>query len=437
MPNSKTRNLVKYVIPTMLGSVSFFLFTIVDGIFVGHGVGTNALGAVNLTMPFVMVVNALFQLTTIGGVTVVAIRLGRKDTEGANHAFMHATLGALAISVVLCIIGTCLTGPVCKLLGATDTYYNMATEYLFWYSVFIIPSGLSTALQGFCRNDGSPVLVSVAVVFGALLNIFGDWLLIFPFQMGLAGAAIATGISQTVTLLIILTHFLFKRGSLQFRKCKLQGALFKKVAIRGLPECVAQFATPVTTLWMNRVLIAQIGNIAVNAYSIISYVASFSVAIFFGASEGLQPLFGNCYGSKNEKDLKYYFHAGLIINFAGSIIIDLLLLVLGEPVCRLFGADAQTLTFTMESMPIYSIGFVVMAFNTMISAYLYSTKRTTQANIINVLQSFVVNSVIILALPAIWGKSIIWFTFAIYEAIVLVIAILLLYRSERQGIAFR
>gem|GEM_PF-5789949 len=85
MHSTRTNNLLKYVVPTMLGSISFFLFTIIDGIFVGRGVGTNALGAVNLMMPFVMIVNALFQLTTIGGVTVVAIRFGRNDQEGGYH----------------------------------------------------------------------------------------------------------------------------------------------------------------------------------------------------------------------------------------------------------------------------------------------------------------------------------------------------------------
>lgn len=437
MPVSRSKNLVKYVIPTMLGSVSFFLFTIVDGIFVGQGVGIDALGAVNLMMPFVMIVNALFQLTTIGGVTVVAIRFGRKDNEGANAVFLHALAGTLIISVLLCLIGIFLTGPVCRLLGATDTYYSMAKEYLFWYSVFIIPSGLSTVFQGFCRNDGSPVLVSAAVVSSAALNIFGDWLLVFPLHMGLKGAAIATGVSQTMTMLILMFHFILKRGKLRIHKFKPQAVLLKKIFVRGLPECIAQFATPVTTLWMNKVLISQIGDTAVNAYSVISYVASFSVAIFFGTSEGLQPLIGNCYGEKNGKDLKYYFHAGLIINFAGSAIINILLLIFGSNICRLFGADGETLEYTVQAMPIYALGFLVMAFNTMISAYLYSTKRTKQAVVINVLRSFVLNTVAILAIPKIFGSSVVWYAFAVYEAIVLVIAVILLRYSERNGIIYK
>lgn len=309
--NEQFRRLIRYVVPTMLGSVSFFLFTIVDGIFVGQGVGTNALGAVNLVMPFVMIVNALFMLTTIGGVTIVAIRLGRGDRNGANQAFMHALSGTVIISAVLCLLGVCLTGPICRLLGANGVFYDMATEYLFWYAVFILPSGLSTSLQGFCRNDGSPLLVSIATVLGTALNIFGDWWLIFPMRMGLAGAAIATGVSQTVTCLIVLTHFARRQGQLRIRRFVQDAQLVRKIATRGLPECIAQFATPVTTLWMNSVLIARIGDVAVNAYSIISYVASFSVAIFFGTAEGLQPLFGQCYGARQEKELKYFFHAGV------------------------------------------------------------------------------------------------------------------------------
>lgn len=432
MASSRNQNIIKYVIPTMLGSVCFFMFTIVDGIFVGHGVGTDALGAVNLVMPFVMVVNALFMLATIGGVTIVAIRLGKGDETGANQAFMHSITVAILISVVLCALGTLCTDTLCRLMGANDTFFEMTREYLFWYSVFIIPSGMSTALQGFCRNDGSPVLVSAAVVAGTVCNIFGDWLLIFPMQMGLAGAAIATGVSQTVTFLIVLSHFLRRQGVLRFSRYRADRALFGEVALRGLPECIAQFATPVTTLWMNSVLIAQIGDVAVNAYSIISYVASFSVAIFFGTAEGLQPLFGHCYGSKDEESLHYYFKAGILINFFGSVIINLLLLVVGDSVCQLFGADADTLQFTVQSMPLYAWGFIVMSFNTIISAYLYSTTRTKQAVIINTLRSLIVNTLVIRILPTVFGKGIIWFTFGIYEAIVLVVAVILVRRAERR-----
>lgn len=437
MYNIRRNNLIKYVVPTVLSSICFFLFIIIDGIFVGHGIGTNALGAVNLVLPFTMAANAFFMLTTIGGITIVAIRLGRGDKEGANQAFMQASFMTVIIAVAICVLGIFLYDPICTLLGATGTFHQMAAEYMFWYSIFIIPSGLSIMLQGFCRNDGAPILVSVAVIISTACNIFGDWLLIFVIPMGLKGAAIATGISQTVGFLIILSHFVWEKGDLRFQLPKIQGKLIKKIVIRGLPESIAQFATPVTTLCINLVLVQRIGDIGVNAFSIISYVASFTFAIFLGTGEGLQPLFGQSYGAKRDGDLKYYFHTGLLINFIGSVIINILLLFVGGSICALFGADEATLQFTIKSMPLYSWGFIVMSFNVMISSYLYSTKRSKQAIIVNVLRSFTVNALVILTLPAIFGGGIVWYAFGIYEAIVLVAAVILLKSSERNGIVYR
>jgi len=433
----RSKNLCKYVIPTVLSCVSYFLFTIVDGIFVGQGVGTNALGAVNIAFPFIMVVCALFMLTTVGGVTVFAIRLGRGDELGANQAFMHSLLATAAIASVLCLAGTVFTDEICTLLGANDTFFDYVHDYLFWYSLFIIPSGLSAVMQGFCRNDGSPVLVSAAVIACTLCNIFGDWLLIFPYGMGLKGAAIATGVSQTITVFIMAIHFIQKRGALRIKRFTPDKALYKKIAVRGLPECIAQLATPTAIIATNYVLLAKIGDVGVNAFSIIGYVASFSVAVFFGTAEGLQPMFGQCYGAKNECDLKYYFRAGLIINFVSSVVIYLVLLVVGEPVCRMFGADTQTLGYTVQSMPKYAWGFSVMALNTIISAYLYSTKRSKQAIIMNVLRSFVLNVAVILLLPELFGTESIWYTFGVYEALVLAAAYILLRASEKNGIEFK
>ena len=429
----RTKTLLHYVVPTILGQVSFFLFTIFDGIFVGQGIGADALGAVNLVFPFIMVANALFMLTTIGGTTVTAIRLGRGDTDGANQAFLHAVAGSLLIALGLFCAGVFFTDPLCRLMGSNGTYHAMMREYLFYYSLFFLPSALMTVLNGFARNDGAPLLVSASMILGTLLNIFGDWLFVFPLGMGLTGAALATGISQSVSLVIVLPHFLLKRGSLRLGLFRFQPALAKKLALRGLPETIAQFATPVSTLWTNYVLLHYVGDIGVNAYSIICYVASFSVAVFYGASEGLQPLFGRSFGAKQPGDLHYYFKAGMLISLTGSAAITALLCLGCRGICALFDADPEPLELTVQALPQYAWGFVIMALNTMISAYFYSTKRSQQAILINLLRSFAVNTLVILCLPALLGGRAIWYTFGLYESIVLAAALFLLIRSERGG----
>ena len=422
--DSRMKKLTQYVVPTILGNCAYFLFTIIDGIFVGQGVGTDALGAVNLVWPFVMVLNAIIMLTVVGGVTVSAVRIGRGDIAGANQAFMHSLAGTL-------------TSRIATLLGANETYHQLVCDYLFWYSLFAVPSGLMTFLNNYCRNDGSPVLVSVGSTIATVINIFLDWLFVFPLQKGLMGAAVATGISQTCGMLIVSSHFILRRGQLRVSRFHFSGQLARKLLLRGTPEAIAQFAVPVATLCTNYVLLARLGDMAVNTYSIICYVASFSAAIFIGVSSGLQPLFGQSYGAKDTRGLKWYFRAGVLIDLVGSALINVVLLFVGGPICKMFGADAQTLACTVQYMPRYAWGFIIMSVNTLISAYLYSTKRTKQAVILNVCRSFLLDSAVIFAVPAIFGGSAVWLTMGIYEGLALVLGIVLLRTSERNGIVFR
>lgn len=437
MEKNRMKHLLQYIFPAVVGQVSFFLFTIVDGIFIGRGVGENAIGSINIVNPFIMIVNALYLLVTIGGSAIVAVRHGRGDNEGANHAFMHSFILMIGLGIVLTLIGTVFTTAVGRLLGANDVYIGYVEDYLFWYSAFIVPSSLAILFQFFCRNDGSPMLVMVAMLLSSAMNVFLDWLFVFPMQKGIAGAAVATGISQTLSFLILATHFLFHKGNLRICRFKWEKVLLGKIFVRGMPETLAQFAMPMATLWMNIVLIDKIGELAVNVFGVISYMVSFAMAIFIGVSEGAQPLFGQAYGEKNDSDLHFYFRASSILSVTGSIIVYVVLLFASGIICRLFVSDTATIDYVVKVMPAYACGFIMISANTLISTYLYSTKRTTQAVILNILRSFVFTTAVILILPNILGASIIWFTFAIYETLSLIVGIVLIKTSEKNGVTYR
>lgn len=438
MQNKRRRTILfRNVAPAILANACVFLFSVVDGIFVGQGAGMEALGAVNLALPFVLVVQALNAMASIGGVTVTAIRFGRGDKEGAETAFLHAVTINFAVGALVTLIGCGLTAPVCKLLGATGNYAALAQNYVFWWALFAIFNSVSLNLQSFCRNDGDPGMVAVTNVVITVLNIFLDWLFVFPMQKGVAGAAIATGISQVVGLCVILTHFLRRKGELRFRKYRPQMKLYGKILLRGLPEAIAQFSTPVTTFWMNQMLMTTYGNIGINAFSIISYLSSFTMSVFFGASEGVQPLFGQSYGAKDSENLHAYYRAGQIISVVGSAICVGIYVLFPEPLCTLFGADTETAAFTAVHMWEYCWGFIVGSMNTMISAYLYSTKRSGQAIVLNVVRSLVMNSLVITLVPTIFGKALVWHTFGIFEVLVLVVAVSIKRHSERNGVVFK
>lgn len=436
MEQSRNKIIYQNVAPAILANACVFLFSVVDGIFVGQGAGMQALGAVNLALPFVLIVQALNAMASIGGVTITAIRFGSGDKEGAQNAFMHAVTINFIVGCLVMIIGCGLTSPVCHLLGATGDYFQLAKDYVFWWALFAAANSVSLNLQSFCRNDGNPGLVAVTNVVVTVLNIFLDWLFVFPMQKGVAGAAIATGISQVVGLLVILTHFIFKKGDLRIKKYKPQMKLYGKIVLRGLPEAIAQFSTPVTTFCMNQALMATYGEIGINAFSVISYLSSFTMAVFFGASEGLQPLFGQAYGARQEEDLKHYYRAGQIISVVGSAVCVAVYVIFPHALCALFGADAKTVNFTAIHMWEYCWGFIVGSMNTMVSAYFYSTKRSGQAIALNIVRSLVMNSIVITFAPMIFGKAVVWHTFGIYEVLVLIVALSLKKFSERNGIAY-
>ena len=143
MEASRKKIIFRNVGPAILSNACVFLFSVVDGIFVGNGAGSQALGAVNLALPFVLLAQALNAMASIGGVTITAIRFGRGDKEGAQNAFMHALTLNFIVGIFITLCGSVFTCAVCGLLGASESYLSLVKEYVFWYALFAIPNALA------------------------------------------------------------------------------------------------------------------------------------------------------------------------------------------------------------------------------------------------------------------------------------------------------
>ncbi len=214
--NPKIKSLFSYLVPAMGGLFVTYLYNVVDGIFVGQGVGSAALGAVNLAVPFITFSVAVAAMFPMGGATIVAIRMGRKDKEGANRAFITSLSLTLVLSVALMVIGMVFSRQIVTFSGAkglSAQMREMSAQYLFYYSAFSVPTLISACLSVFVRNDGSPTLSFVGMCAGAAANIFLDWLFLFPLDMGIVGAAVASGLGQILSILILLSHFILKKES--------------------------------------------------------------------------------------------------------------------------------------------------------------------------------------------------------------------------------
>ena len=426
--NDKLKNLWRYIFPAMGGLFVTYLYNVVDGIFVGQGVGAAALGAVNIGVPFITFSVAVAAMFPMGGATVVAIRMGRGDKEGANHAFMTSVALTLLVSLLLTMAGMVFCDQIIDMSGGRTlgkAMRDMAADYLFYYCAFSIPMLMSTCLSAFVRNDGSPTLSFAGMCVGAGANIFLDWLFIFLMDMGVIGAAIASGLGQVFSVAVLLSHFVRRQGSLRFRRFHLSGALAMKICKRGVPEAVSQLTTPVTALCYNLMLARLVGDIGVSTFSVLSFIYSLANAILSGVAQGLQPLWGNCYGEQDTDGMNEYFRWGIRINATLSVAIYGLLLFFTEPVIRIFNQDLELVQNASAALPLFSLSFIPMALNLIYTAFLYSTKRTLQADAISFSRGIVLKVAAIFCLPALLGGDTIWLAPLAAELLTLLLALVL------------
>lgn len=422
---AKTKTLCRYIFPAVGGLFVTYLYNVVDGIFVGQGVGSSALGAVNIGVPFITFVVAAAAMFPMGGATVVAIRIGRGDTEGANHAFMTAFAMTALLSALLMLAGMAFAKEITAISGAdrlSAEMGKMAADYLFYYSAFSIPMLMSACLSVFVRNDGSPALSFAGMCIGAAANIFFDWLFIFPLGLGVTGAAVASGLGQVFSCAVLLSHFIKKKGSLRIRPFRIDAALAGKICRRGMPEAVSQLATPVTAFCYNIVLASLVGDIGVSAFSVLSFIYSLANAVLSGVAQGLQPLWGNSYGRRDTEEMRYFFRCGAAINLALSVLVYALLYFFDETVIRIFNQDRSLVQAASGALPLFALSFIPMALNLVYTAFMFSTKRTAQANAIAICRGIVIKAAAIFCIPVFFGSDAIWAAPFAAETCTLVIA---------------
>ncbi|MEE0726357.1 MAG: MATE family efflux transporter, partial [Clostridium saudiense] len=190
----------KYALPSALAMFVSSLYTIIDGIFVGQGVGDSALAAVNIVMPFTIMLFGIATMFAVGGGDLVSKSIGANNKEKAVKIFRQVFKFLLIISIVISLVAVVFSKYIVRILGATDTLVPLASTYLRYYSLFCIPNLVGIALNSFVRNDGRPKLAMISTLLGAVTNIILDYIFIFPLGFGIKGAAIATGLGQIVTI---------------------------------------------------------------------------------------------------------------------------------------------------------------------------------------------------------------------------------------------
>ena len=415
-----TKKFLGYAIPSALAMFVSSLYTIIDGIFVGQGVGDNALAAVTIVMPLTIMLFGIATMFAVGGGALVSKNFGaEKDHEGIN-VFRQVFKFLLIISIVISLILAVFASPIVSILGATESIKPLASEYLRYYALFCIPNLIGIALNSFVRNDNRPKLAMVSTISGAITNIVLDYVFIFPMAMGIKGAAIATGLGQLVTVSVVLPHFIRKRGKLTFGNVALDKDVIKEFINVGIPSFFAEAAFSVIVFIQNIAVVNILGEAGLAAYSIINYITTNIYMVLLGLTFGAQPLISYNYGAKNAKNMLEVYRVSNIASIIINIIFTAVCFVFGKNLIGIFTADSNILEIAYNGLNITNLGFFIVGLNLTTTVYYQAVEVPKYSNLMCILRSVIFLPVSIFFLMKILGVNGVWLSLLVSELLSLI-----------------
>lgn len=421
---------LKYIIPQMIGLVFNSIYFIVDGVFIGNKLGSKVLASVGLTVPVVEISIAISMLIAVGGGILLSISKGQNDVDKGREIFNIVNKFTIILAIAIVILGNVFMMPLAKALGADSSTITDVVIYLRYYITFSPFLIFSFVLSTFIRNDDKPNLAMIALIIGALTNILLDYILMYPLNMGIAGAALATGLGPLFSVLILLPHFIKKKGDLYFEKSKLNKFILKRVFIEGLPAFIAEFSIGFVTLVYNKAILKQgLGDDGLAIYLVIGYASLIFLTSFLGVGQGVQPVISYLEGARNTKKIKSLFKSTVIFNLVLAIILYISMFVFGKYFYGFFIKDNTVLlTKTIKASKIYFLNIPFAGINILIISFLQSMSKSKDAMIVSLMRSTFMIIIFIIILPNILGEFGMWIAMTFAE-ILTVLASIYLWRK--------
>lgn len=402
--------LLRFVFPSIIMMVFTSIYGVVDGLFVSNCVGKNAFTAINLIMPFVMVFGGVGFMLGTGGSALVAKTLGEQQPEKANRYFTMIILTTVAAGILISIIGVIVIRPVAVFLGADELILPDCVIYGSITMIFCTSFMLQNAFQSFLITAGKPNLGLAATVAAGVTNMLLDALFVAFLKWGVAGAAIATGLSQCVGGILPLIYFLRPNSSLlSLKKTKPEIVPILKACANGSSEMVSNVTASILGMVYNFQLLKYAGKDGVASYGVLMYIQFFYVAIFIGYSIGSAPIIGYHYGAANHSELKNLLRKSILLMGTTGFGMLLIAQLLAKPLSQIFvGYDPGLLAMTVRALRISSLSFFIVGFNIFASSFFTALNNGGVSAAISFLRTFIFKLSAVWFLPLIFQLDGIW-----------------------------
>lgn len=428
------KKLFRFCLPSIVMMVFTSIYGVVDGLFVSNFVGKTSFAAINLIMPFIMILGGFGFMVGTGGSALVAKTLGEGDRVKANRYFSMMIYLTLILGVILSVLGIVFIRPISYLLGATNAMIDECVTYGRVVLLFNAAFMLQNVFQSFFITAEKPKLGLAATIAAGVTNMILDALFIAGFKWGVAGAALATGISQCVGGILPFFYFLRPNGSLlRLTKTKLEGRALIKACTNGSSELMSNISSSLVSILYNYQLIRLAGENGVAVYGVLMYVQFIFVAIFIGYAIGTAPIIGYHYGAANYSEIKSMLRKSILLMSATGFTMMLLAQVLASPLARVFvGYDAELYQMTVHAFQLFAFSFILTGVNIFASSFFTALNNGGVSAIISFLRTLIFQTLCVILLPIIFDIDGVWLAITAAELFAFMISMLFLFAKRKK-----
>ena len=419
----------RFTLPAVAGIVVAGIQTVVDGFFIGNGVGSQGLAAITLAFPVLMFIVAIGIMFGTGSSTLVALELGRGDREKAKRIVANVFSALLLLGVAISIAGILHLSRLVALLGASGSSGAMVADYLgiiLAGAVFVL---FSLAMDPLVRNDGRPVFAMKVMVVSVLTNILLDYIFVIRMGLGMGGAAFATMIAFAMIAVLLASHFFSSRAKLRIgiKDFSIEPVLLRQIIRTGMPSFVMQFSISLLLLVHNFMLLRYGSELEVSAFGIIDYSFSMFYMFFEGIAMGMQPIIGFNYGAGLYGRVRRTLKLAMLASFAVGVAGFMLFALFPGVVAGLFNpGDAELLDVTVDAMRIFMVSLLVQGVIVVNATYYQSVNKITSSMFIHLGRVFAFVLPLLFMLPTLFGLKGIWLATPVADVLMFVIVLIMI-----------
>lgn len=426
-------SLFLFALPNVIMMIILSMYIIIDGMFVSRFLGTTALSAVNMVYPVICLEMAIAIMIATGGNAIIARKMGEGKQKEAQNNLSFLLMIEVIIGIVIAIMGYLFVDEIILFLGATSLQAPLSITYAQITFAFAPAFFLQTAFQTFFVTTGKPTLGLIVTILAGITNIILDYLFMVPLQMGISGAALATGIGYCIPAMTGLIFFISQKNPLHFVKPRFDWKVLKETSINGSSEMVTNLANAATTFLFNYTFLQYYGENGVASITIILYFQYIFTALYFGYANGIAPIISFKYGNNDEKQLQDIFKNSMLFLIMSSILSNVLIHFTITKALTIFtSVHSEVYDIVLYGFPIYSIAFIIMGLGVFVSSMFTAFSDGKTSAIISFSRTFVFIIGTILILPHLLGVIGVWLAVPIAEVLGIVVAIIFLNKKRNR-----